>query len=308
MDFDTIVLGAGPAGLTAGIYLSRAKQKVLIVDTATAGGQLIFTHAIANYPGVIDSPGYAIAATMKKQAASFGSKILSNKKLTNFNFENSEKMVELNGKDQYSAKSIIIATGSTPRPLGIESEAKFKGSGISYCATCDGDFFQDQEIVVVGGGNSALEEAVSLTQFASKITLIHQFDHFQGSEFAIKEASENSKISFIMESKIQEFVGDETLQSVTVKNLKTNEITSINCSGTFIFIGYIPKSEQFKETLNLSKYGEILVDDSFSTNISGVFAAGDITPKKYRQITTAVSDGTIAALNAIEFNKKVNNQ
>jgi thioredoxin reductase (NADPH) len=185
--------------------------------------------------------------------------------------------------------------------IGAINEDKFKGKGISYCATCDGDFFQDKEIIVVGGGNSALEEAVSLTRYASKVTIIHQFDHFQAFEHYVDEAKKNEKINFIMESKIIEFVGDEKLESVKVQHQSTNEITELKIDGVFIFIGYVPNTETLEGLLELNQWKEIVVDKDMRTNVTGVFAAGDSIQKKYRQVTTAVADGTIAALSAADY-------
>jgi len=300
MQFDTIILGGGPAGLTAGIYLARAKKKVLIVDTATIGGQMVFTHAIANYPGVPEKSGYEIANIMKQQAKDFGCQIEANCELTDFDLTSDLKMVEIDEDEKFYAKTIVLATGGTPRTIGLESETKFKGKGISYCATCDGDFFQDKEIMVLGGGNSALEEAVSLTEYASKITIVHQFDNFQASTHAIEEAKNNPKISFIMENEVQEFLGDENLIGAKLMNMKTKEYSTINCSGAFIFIGYKPNIESFKNIIKLNSHDEIIIDETFMTNIPNVFAAGDVIEKRFRQITTAVSDGTNVALNIID--------
>ena len=197
--FDVIVIGAGAAGLTAGIYLSRAKVKTLILNEGAVGGQMVLTHEIANYPGVENISGYELARTMKSQAQKFGCTIKSNTKITSLNLTDESKKVTVNGKDVYTSDAVIIATGGRSRMIGALGEDKFKGKGISYCATCDGDFFQDKEIIVVGGGNSALEEAVSLTKYASKLTIVHQFDHFQAFEHYVDEAKKNEKISFIME-------------------------------------------------------------------------------------------------------------
>ena len=237
--FDTIIIGAGPAGLTAGIYLARAKKSVLIVDQGAAGGQMVLTHMIANYPGVLDVSGYELANNMKKQAKSFGCKIYSSSKITKMNIVGDEKFIEVDGEDEYSADSVIIATGGESRSLGLDSENRFKGKGISYCATCDGDFFQDQDIVVIGGGNSALEEAVSLTEYVSSVTIVHQFDHFQGYEHAIREAKNHPKINIILESEVDEFIGDESLTSVRIKSNKDNSKQVLDVTGAFIFIGYI---------------------------------------------------------------------
>ncbi|MBN1300060.1 MAG: FAD-dependent oxidoreductase [Melioribacteraceae bacterium] len=299
--YDTIIIGAGPAGLTSGIYLARAKQSVLIIDQGTVGGQMIMTHKIANYPGVIDISGYELANNMKAQAKEFGCKIISGSKITGMDISGGIKSIEVDGEDNYSSDAVIIAAGGEPRSLGLESEKRLKGKGISYCATCDGDFFQDQDIVVVGGGNSALEEAVSLTKYARSVTIIHQFDHFQGFPHAIKEAAEHPKIKIILESVVEEFNGDENLNSVIIKNLKDGSLKEINASGAFIFIGYVPRTGPFKGIIALNQKDEIITDIEMRTNISGVFAAGDVISKRYRQVTTAVSDGTIAALSVLDF-------
>jgi thioredoxin reductase (NADPH) len=299
--FDVIVIGAGPAGLTAGIYLSRARLKTLIVDEGIVGGQMVLTHEIANYPGVENISGYQLAMIMKKQAVAFGCVIKSNTSISGINLEGESKSITLSDGNTYTSGSIILTPGGRSRTLGVPGEADFKGRGISYCATCDGDFFTDKEIVVVGGGNSALEEAVSLTKFASKVTIVHQFDHFQAFEHAVEEASNNPKISFIMESTIMTFYGNENLEGVVIKNLKSGETSDFRTDGTFIFIGYLPNTEFLKGKVEMNKWGEILVKGDMSTNIEGVYAAGDSTAKRFRQVTTAVGDGTVAALAASNY-------
>ena len=299
--FDAIIIGAGAAGLTAGIYLSRAKVKTLILNEGAVGGQMVLTHEIANYPGVENISGYELARTMKSQAQKFGCIIKSNVKITSLELNDDVKKITVNDKDVYTANAIIISTGGKSRMIGAISENEFKGKGISYCATCDGDFFQDKEIIVVGGGNSALEEAVSLTKYASKVMIIHQFDHFQALEHYVDEAKKNEKINFIMESKIIEFVGDEKLESVKVQHQSTSEITEMKIDGVFIFIGYVPNTESLEGLIELNKWKEIIVDKDMKTNVTGVFAAGDSIQKRYRQVTTAVADGTIAALSTADY-------
>lgn len=299
--YDVIILGAGPAGLTAGIYSSRARLRTLILNEGTAGGQLVLTHEIANYPGVDSISGFQLGNIMKKQAVKFGCTVKSNINIAAYDFSSELKRVTLKNGDGYFGKTIILAPGGLPRTLGIPGEAEFKGRGVSYCATCDGDFFTGKEIVVVGGGNSALEEAVSLTKYVSKITLVHQFDHFQAFPYAIEEARSNPKIHFIMESTLSGISGDETVSKVGVKNLKTGEVAEIPTDGVFIFIGYVANTDGFKGLISLNNFGEIIVDPEMHTNIPGVFAAGDCIVKRYRQVTTAVGDGAIAALSAAEY-------
>jgi thioredoxin reductase (NADPH) len=300
--YDVIILGGGAAGMTAGIYLGRSKVNAVVLDTGTVGGQMVLTYEIANYPGVELTTGYQLSSTMKKQAKSFGCQIKTNVKITDLSLDGDEKTVTVGDKTVYKAPALIIATGGRSRMLNVPGETEFKGRGISYCATCDGDFFQDKEIIVVGGGNSALEEAVALTKYASKVTILHEFDHFQAFEHAVEEVKANTKIDFIMESHIIEFWGDESLRGVKYKNLKTGEVHEKAIDGVFIFIGYEANTDMIKNTpVELNSRNEIVASEKMETNLPGVFAAGDCRAKQFRQITTAVSDGTIAALNAINY-------
>jgi len=299
--YDAIVIGAGPAGLTAGIYLSRARLRTLILNEGTVGGQMVLTHEIANYPGVESISGYQLSNIMKKQAKAFGCNIIANIAIVKIEFGGEVKSVKLSDGRNFTAESIILTPGGRSRTLGVPGEENFKGKGISYCATCDGDFFTDKEIVVVGGGNSALEEAVSLTKYARKVTVVHQFDHFQAFEFAVEEARNHPKINFMMESTITAFYGSENLEGVDIKNLNTGETTYFKTDGVFVFIGYIPNTDFIKGRIELNNWGEIVVKQDMSTNVDGVFAAGDSTAKRYRQVTTAVGDGTVAALAASNY-------
>jgi thioredoxin reductase (NADPH) len=299
--FDAIIIGGGPAGLTAGIYLSRARHKTLVVNEGTPGGQLVLTHEIANYPGVETTSGFQLANTMKNQAKKFGCTIRSGVGIRQVDLKGEHKVLTTSDGSSYSSDVIILAPGGRPRPLGVTGEESLRGKGVSYCATCDGDFFTGKEVVVVGGGNSALEEAVSLTRYASKVTIVHQFDHFQAFPHAIKEAMENPKISFLLETVVTDLQGGEKLEAVRLKNLKTGEITVYKADGIFVFIGYLPNTEFLSDKIELNHKGEIIADADMKTNVPGVYAAGDCIAKRYRQVTTAVSDGTIAALSAGEF-------
>lgn len=299
--FDIIIIGGGPAGLTAGIYASRARMKTLILNEGTVGGQLVLTHEIANYPGVESISGFQLGNIMKKQAQTFGCKIKSNIQVTSFDFSSNPKMVETDGKDKFYSRTVILSPGGEPRMIHVPGEAEFKGRGVSYCATCDGDFFTGKDIVVVGGGNSALEEAVSLTKFARNVNVVHQFDQFQAFPYAIEEAKSNPKINFYLESKVRNIFGDESVKQVEVEHLPSGNRTLLAVDGIFIFIGYIAKTQGFEKCINLNDSGEIIVGLEMQTNVPGVYAAGDCIAKRYRQVTTAVGDGTIAALSAIEF-------
>ncbi len=299
--FDVIILGGGPAGLTAAIYLSRARVKTLLLTEGTPGGQMTLTHEIANYPGIEKINGYMLGSVMKKQATAFGALVRGNVDISSFSLDGPAKRVTTAAGETYTAGAIILATGGRSRTLGVPGEDTFKGKGISYCATCDGDFFTGKEIVVVGGGNSALEEAVSLTKYATKVTIVHQFDHFQAFQYAVDEAKANPKISFVMSSTIASFYGDEKLEGVKIRNLITGEDTDFRTDGVFIFIGYVPNTEWLNGHVKMNERGEIITGPDMSTNIEGVFSAGDANAKRYRQVTTAVADGTIAALAAADY-------
>lgn len=301
--FDLLVLGAGPAGLTAGIYAARARRSVMILDTGTSGGQTVLTHAVANYPGVEETSGRELSQTMLRQAKSFGCQVKAFARITGVDLTGDTKSVTLANGTTYTAPAVIIATGGVPRKLGVYGEEKFFGQGISYCATCDGDFFTDRPITVVGGGNSALEEAASLSQYASKITVIHEFDHFQAEPYLVAEAEANPKIEFLMNQKVLGFDGDAALESVRSVDKESGATHDTPVDGCFVFIGYVPNSEAFTG-VETNARGEIVTDDAMATNVCGVFAAGDVRAKRYRQITTAVADGTIAALSALDHLKE----
>jgi thioredoxin reductase (NADPH) len=245
--------------------------------------------------------GYLLANTMKNQAKSFGCKIKSNLKIKSYDLEGKVKHVKLEDGREFSSRTVILSPGGRPRPVGISGEEDFKGKGISYCATCDGDFFTGKEVIVVGGGNSALEEAVALTQYANKVTIVHQFDHFQAFQHAIDQAKANPKIEFIMESELRSFTGEGALQEVSMEHLPTGNLSSMKVDGVFIFIGYIPNTGDLEGKVKLSERKEIAVDEVMQTSLPGVFAAGDCIVKRFRQVTTAVADGTIASLAAAEY-------
>lgn len=299
--FDVMILGAGAAGLTAGIYASRGKLDTLILSEGVTGGQMVLTNEIANYPGVENVKGYELSAIMRRQAKSFGCTMKSNVAISRYELGGEIKKVELDDGREFRAKAVILATGGKPRALNIPGEKKFEGREISYCATCDADFFRDKRLVVVGGGNSALEEAVTLTRFASQVAIVHQFSHFQAFAHAVEVAEKNPKIRFVMESELRAFEGGENLERVTVEHLKSGEMQTIEVDGVFVFIGYQPNTEVFKGTIETNERDEFVVDALMRTNIAGVFAAGDCVAKRYRQVTTAVSDGTIAALSAMDY-------
>lgn len=304
-DYDIIILGGGPAGLTAGIYAGRARRRVLILDTGTLGGQTVLTHAVANYPGVPTTSGRDLSQAMAQQARDFGCEIKAFARIAEVDLAGDVKSVTLKNGKRFTARAAIVATGGVPRKLGVDGEERFIGQGISYCATCDGDFFTGLPIAIVGGGNSALEEAVSLSQYASRITVIHEFDHFQAEPFIVAEATANPKISFLMNQRVLGFDGESALEVVRSEDKATGEFRELPVDGCFVFIGYVPNSEALTGQVGLNERGEVITDEALRTDVPGVFAAGDVRTKRIRQVTTAVSDGTIAALTALEYLKSV---
>ena len=304
--YDVIVLGAGPAGLTAGLYAGRARLSTLLIEKGQDGGQIAITNEIENYPGQVEGDsGPSLIARMTEQCAHFGveraSDMIKEVDLTG----EVKKLVGVKG--EYQAKVVIIATGAFPRPIGCKNEGKFVGKGISFCATCDASFFEDLEVFVVGGGDAAVEEAMYLTKFARKVTIIHSRDELRAAKSIQEKAFKNEKIEFMWNSVVEEVDGeDEILCKMIVKNTKTGELTTIEADeddglfGLFGFIGLLPKSELFEGVIEMEN-GYIKTDDNMHTNVPGVYAAGDIRVKSLRQVVTAAADGAIAAMQAEHY-------
>lgn len=302
---DVLILGAGPAGLSAAIYAARAKLYTVVIDEGLPGGQVATTYHVANYPGTNGVVrGLDLVENMKKQALEFGTQIDDMKQVREIDLSGNEKYVGSEDTDYY-AKAVIIATGAQPRKLPAEGEREFRGRGVHYCATCDGALYQDANVMVVGGGNSAVEEAVFLTRYAKHVTIIHQFDHFQASKSAQDEVLHNKSISIIWDSEVRKINGDSFVKSVVVENVKTREVRELETEGVFVYIGMEPKTDLFRDKLKLNDWGYILANEDLMTSIPGVFAAGDVREKKVRQIATAVADGVIAG---IMSEKYINNK
>jgi len=299
--FDVIIIGAGPAGLAAAIYTSRAALSTLVIDESSAGGQVKTTHQVANYPGFVEPiAGHELAGNMRKQAEKYGTKFKLAADITALQLSDQEKWVELDEGDKYTAKFVIIATGSSPRLLNIPGEKDYKGSGISYCATCDAEFYKDRDIFVIGGGNSAMEESLLLLQFVKSITVIHQFDELQAEKITADKVTMNPKVNILWSHEPRAFYKKENKMVVEAEYLKTNKRIRLERDGIFIFVGLVPNSAFLKSTpIQLTKHGYIITGPQMETNIRGVYAAGDIRDKRHRQITIAVGDGTIAALEVI---------
>jgi thioredoxin reductase (NADPH) len=302
--FDVIIVGAGPAGLSAAIYAARARLKTLVLDESVPGGQMKTTHKVSNYPGFPeDVKGADLAKAFSTQAERFGAKVRRAVEITAHDLTGSVKTFELDEEEHVSAPAVIIATGAKPRELGVPGESKYRGRGISYCATCDGAYFDGKEIHVIGGGNSAVEESLFLTQFAKKVTIIHQFDHFQAEPMTAAEALENPKIEVIWDSEPRAFLGENQLDKLRIENVKTKEVRELATDGVFVFVGYVPRTDLVKGVVKMNQWGYVETGEDMSTDVPGVYVAGDIRSKRFRQITTAVADGTIAALAVQKFVK-----
>ncbi len=294
-EFDVIILGAGPGGLTAGLYLCQSKVNTVLIDIALPGGHVSTTHEVSNYPGFIDpQPGYMLSHNMSEQTKLCGTIYKVAVDVTKIDLE--KKEVVIDEFETIKAKKIIIATGTSPNLMGVAGEKELKGKGISYCATCDAKYYGDKDVVVVGGGNSAVEEAGFISKFAGRITMVHQFDAFNANKQAQEKLLANPKISTLFEHEPRSFArkGDKIITEV--EDLKTKKITKLVSDGVFVFIGMKPNIDLFRNALKLDKWGYIKTDEDMRTSMPGIYAVGDVISKKYRQITTAVADGTIAAI------------
>jgi len=298
--YDTIIIGGGPAGLSAGLYASRSRMKTLVIERAKYGGQATTTDELENYPGSIeDCTGTALSQRMRQQAEDFGTEFVKDEVVDTV-LEGDIKVIKCR-KGEYQAKTIIIATGATPRLGGFKNEIELRGRGVSYCATCDADFFTELDIAVIGGGDSAITEAIYLAKFGETVTVIHRRDSLRAAKSLQEKAFANPKIKFIWDSVVEEANGDEILESLTIKNRKTGEVSTLEVNGCFVFVGYLPISELFKDKVNMTERGDIITDEEMRTNIPGVFAAGDVREKSLRQVITAAADGAIAATNAEHY-------
>ena len=300
---DVIIIGSGPAGYTAAIYAARAQLKPIVFEGAvTAGGALMNTTEVENFPGFQDGiMGPALMENMRAQAVKFGANLITDD-VTTANLTGDVKTVVDGEGREYKAHSVILATGSSYRELGIENEKRLSGHGVSWCATCDGFFFRDQDIAVVGGGDSAVEEATFLTRFAKSVTMIHRRDELRASKIMAERAHNDPKISFAWNSEVTELQGDAKLSGVTIRDIKTGETRQLSVTGLFVAIGHDPRSELLKGQVDLDPQGYVLTGaGTTATNISGVFACGDLVDHTYRQAITAAGTGCSAALDAERF-------
>ncbi|HAM08731.1 MAG TPA: thioredoxin-disulfide reductase, partial [Bacteroidales bacterium] len=294
-EFDVIILGAGPGGLTAGLYLCQSKINTVLIDPSLPGGHVSTTHEVSNYPGFIEpQAGYMLSHNMSEQTKMCGTVYKVAVDITSVDLD--KKEVVIDEYETVKAKRIIVATGTTPNLTGAPGEKELKGKGISYCATCDGKYMDGKEVVVIGGGNSAVEESDYLTRFTTKLTIIHQFDKLTANKKAQDKIFNNPKVSILFENEPRSFTREGDKIVVEIENVKTKVRQKLFSDGVFIFIGMKPNIQLFKDKLELDNWGYIKTDDEMRTSVPGVYAVGDVISKKYRQITTAVADGTIAAM------------
>ena len=298
--FDVIIIGAGPAGYTAGIYCSRARHDTLIISGLLPGGQLMNTTDVENYPGFSDGiMGPDLMQVMRKQTERMGTTIIDDV-VVDVDFRHKPFKV-LTASEEFESKTIIVCTGATPRKIGIVGEQTFAGKGVSYCATCDGAFFREQHIAVVGGGDSCMEEATFLTKFASKVHIIHRRDKFRASKIMQERALNNEKIQVHWNSIVKDIKGGEKVQQIILTDTKTNEETSLDMGGVFVAIGHEPNTELFKDQLELDENGYIILKNNTQTSIEGIFSAGDVHDHRYRQAVTAAGYGCMAAIDVDKY-------
>lgn len=302
--YDVIIIGGGPAGLSAGIYAGRARLKTLILEGAMEGGQMAQTLEVANYPGIIEGEtGMDIALRMAKQARSFGSEIImaQAQKVVD---QGKTKVVETD-KGNFEAKAVIVATGTKSRKLGTPGEEEFAGRGVSYCATCDGPFYGDGTIYVIGGGDAAVEEAIFLTRFAKKVYIVHRRDSLRAEAYLEEMARANEKIDFIWDSELVEIRGDKSVTGLSIRNKKTGQVQEINKEdqgplGVFVYVGNNPQTDFLGDLVQMEA-GFVVTNNNQETSVPGIYAAGDIVKKKIRQVVNSASEGAIAAMNASEY-------
>jgi thioredoxin reductase (NADPH) len=293
--YDVIIIGSGPAGFTAGVYTSRAKLKTLIISGSLPGGQLMTTSEVENYPGFPNGIfGPELMMNMRQQAERFGTTVIDDEVLK-VNFKNHPFLISTHS-ESFEGRAILLCTGASPRKLGINGEQEFGGRGVSYCATCDGPFFRGEEIAVIGGGDTAIEEATFLTKFGKSVKIIHRRDFLRASKILQEKAFENSKIQFIWNHVVTGISGNKKIESIDIKDLTTGKISNVSVGGLFVAIGHEPNTSIFKDQLELDDKGYVVLKENTRTSVEGVFAAGDVHDYRYRQAVTAAGFGCMAAL------------
>jgi thioredoxin reductase (NADPH) len=290
---DLIIIGAGPGGLTAGLYAARARLKTLMLEKLSPGGQVLLTDWVENYPGFPEGiSGFELVDRMRQQAERFGL-VIENQEVSRLELSPDKKVV-VTDKQSLETKALILTSGATPRKLGIEGEERLTGKGVSYCATCDGPFYRDQEVALIGGGDTAVEEALFLTRFVTRVHLIHRRDELRATKLLRERVMAQEKINIIWDTVATRVLGDTEVKGVELKNVKTGDTSQLSVQGVFVFVGYIPNNELVKGQLDLDTLGFVVTDNDMQTSVPGVFAAGDIRSKILRQVATAVGDGATA--------------
>ena len=298
--YDVVIIGAGPAGYTAGIYCSRARHNTLLISGILPGGQLMNTTDVENYPGFSDGiMGPDLMTVMRKQTEKMGTKIIDDE-VTSVDFKTNPLKVNT-ASEEFEARTVIVCTGANPRKIGLDGEQTFAGKGVSYCATCDGAFFKDQELIVVGGGDSAMEEATFLTKFASTVHIIHRREEFRASKIMQERALANEKIKVHFNCTVKDIQGDQKFRKVILNNTKTNEDETLDAGGLFVAIGHEPNSKMFQNQLELDENGYVIIKNNTETSIPGVFCAGDVHDHRYRQAVTAAGFGCMAAIDVDKY-------
>ena len=297
--YDIVIVGAGTAGLSAAIYAVRAGKSVIVLEAITHGGQIVNTPEVENYPGIQKISGFEFANNLYEQAKSLGAEVIY-EKVIGIEVNGEEKIVHTT-KEDYQAKAVILATGAKNRPLGLEHEKEWIGAGISYCAICDGMFYRGKDVAVAGGGNTALENAIFLTNYCRKVYLIHRRDAFRGEEKLLQILKEKPNVEFVLNANITRLIGEDGVDGVEVEDKNTHEKRVIDVMGLFVAIGQMPENSEFVNVVDLDKGGYIEAKEDCKTKTKGIFTAGDCRTKKVRQLATAASDGAIAALAACEY-------
>ncbi len=300
LEYEVIILGGGPAGLSAGVYAARGALKTAIVDITMFGGQPSNYADIENYMGFPEIGGFELSEKFEEHCDKFGAEKFPMQEIVSVNLMSNPKVVETK-EYIFKSKSVILAMGASPKKLEIPGEKEFTGRGVSYCAVCDGAFYKDKDVAIIGGGNTAVEEGIYLTKFAKKVYIIHRRDTLRADKILVKRANENPKIEFIYDTIPLEIQGEEKVKSIVLKNVKTDMITNLNIDGVFPFIGVVPNTELINGQVQQDKYGFVITDETMKTSESGVFAAGDIRTTPLRQVITAVSDGAVSAVYAAKY-------
>ncbi len=300
MEYDVVIIGGGPGGLTAGLYTARGDLKSLLIEKLMPGGQAATTDWIDNYPGFPEGiAGPQLMMSMKDQALRFGLELKTDEIVNIDPIE--EGFIVVGQAEKYTAHAVIVASGATVAKLGVPGEESLRGKGVSYCATCDGAFFRNEELVVVGGGDAAVEEGLFLTKFAKKVHLVHRRDRLRATKAIQGRAFKNEKMDFIWNTIVEEILGDQEVEGVRLKNLKTGETRNLPCKGIFIYVGTLPNSKFLKGKVDMDEKGYILTDNNMATSLEGVFACGDVRKKALRQVVTACGEGAAAAFSAQQF-------